>query len=464
MDGNFSKADWEASRSQMANMDPDAMKAQAKMMRNMSKDTLRATNPQFAGMSDAEIDMAAKQMEMMASNPAMMKMAMAQMGGMDHGQAQRAMKQAHAQRRGKKAAKLSDGYAVGDRVELKGLKGAAEHNGKLGTVTGSQGERLKVLLDGGDAKTLALKAANLIKQKVENAGAVSGLSLDALPDIDASQMKQATEAMKNADPGQMKAQAAAMRNMNPAEVRRMNPQMAGMSDAQITAAADQMEMMAENPDMMKMAMDQMESMSPEVLEQQMKMVQGMSPEDRAKMQAAAEGMMGGGGGFPGAPGGAGPVPADAAAASELLSNISEEQMGSMVDMVKKNPDMIKKMMKANPMTAGMDEAQLDAQLDMLNKVDPATMKKMIGVGKKLHTVCAPLVKLYSKCNAAVGGKLFQILGAALCAVIVAKVGSWVGLFGAAAVPEAVIDPLKAAAETVGAAVAGNEDDEFDLGS
>ena len=56
---------------------------------------------------------------------------------------------------------LAGGYRKGDRVELHSLKGAAEHNGKCGTVVGRQGERVQVRLD--DAKTLALKTANIRK-------------------------------------------------------------------------------------------------------------------------------------------------------------------------------------------------------------------------------------------------------------------------------------------------------------
>ena len=49
---------------------------------------------------------------------------------------------------------VGHGYCIGDRVELHSLKGAAEHNGKRGTVTGAQNERIKVKLDGD--KSLAL--------------------------------------------------------------------------------------------------------------------------------------------------------------------------------------------------------------------------------------------------------------------------------------------------------------------
>ena len=56
---------------------------------------------------------------------------------------------------------LAGGYRKGDRVELHSLKGAAEHNGKCGTVVGRQGERVQVRLD--DSKTLALKTTNIRK-------------------------------------------------------------------------------------------------------------------------------------------------------------------------------------------------------------------------------------------------------------------------------------------------------------
>ena len=56
---------------------------------------------------------------------------------------------------------VGHGYCIGDRVELHSLKGAAEHNGKRGTVTGAQNDRVKVKLDGD--KSLALKPVNLTK-------------------------------------------------------------------------------------------------------------------------------------------------------------------------------------------------------------------------------------------------------------------------------------------------------------
>jgi len=63
----------------MQNMTPEQLRQQAQMLKTMDPDMIRRTNPQMAHMSDAQIKMAAMQFEMMASNPAMMKMATEQM-------------------------------------------------------------------------------------------------------------------------------------------------------------------------------------------------------------------------------------------------------------------------------------------------------------------------------------------------------------------------------------------------
>jgi hypothetical protein len=53
---------------------------QAQMMRSMPLATLRSLNPSFANLTDDQIKMSIEQMEMMASNPDMLRMA-AQMAG-----------------------------------------------------------------------------------------------------------------------------------------------------------------------------------------------------------------------------------------------------------------------------------------------------------------------------------------------------------------------------------------------
>ena len=60
-------------RQATTSMDPSVLKANAAAMRGMSADEIRRRNPQMAGFSDAQITQSIAQMEMMASNPEMMK-------------------------------------------------------------------------------------------------------------------------------------------------------------------------------------------------------------------------------------------------------------------------------------------------------------------------------------------------------------------------------------------------------
>jgi hypothetical protein len=80
----------------MANMTPEQMRQQAQAIRNMPPDTLRAMNPQFANMTDQQIQQAATQLEMMAENPELMKMATEQMKSLTPEQMQEMMKGAAA--------------------------------------------------------------------------------------------------------------------------------------------------------------------------------------------------------------------------------------------------------------------------------------------------------------------------------------------------------------------------------
>lgn len=77
---------------QLANMSPEQLRQQAQMMRSMPPDTLRSLNPQLANMTDAQIQQAATQMEMMAGNPELMKMASDQMKNLSPQQMEEMMK------------------------------------------------------------------------------------------------------------------------------------------------------------------------------------------------------------------------------------------------------------------------------------------------------------------------------------------------------------------------------------
>ena len=439
---NFSEQEWKAAQSQMADADPEQLKAQARMMKNMDKNTVRRMNPQFATMSDAELDNMATQMEMMASNPAMMKSAMQMMGGMDHKEATRKVNQA---RSGMARPVMSGGYRKGDRVELHSLKGAAEHNGKQGTVVGPQGERVKVLLDDSDSKTLALKVTNLTK--------LESADEPTLPD--ATTMRKGMEAMSQADPEQLKAQANAMRNMDPATIRRMNPAMANLSDEAIKASADQMEAMASNPEMIKMAQQQLAGMSPEALEEQMRMVSSMTPDQQSKFQAAAKKMAQNGDMEQLARDMAAGKPPDAEAASKMMEALDEDAVQEMVGAMKQNPSMIKEMMKSSPMAANLTEEQLDQQVQALQNIDDETLKKFVGVAKKIHGVFKPFILGYSRLNRMLGGRLLQVLGVAAVALFVRSLAR---RFSPGEEAPDGLETLKEAAAEVVAAV--TEEDEF----
>lgn len=71
-------------------MTPEQLRYQATMLRSTDPATIRRMNPQMAQMTDAQISAAAAQFDMMASNPAMAKMAMEQMKGMTPAQMQAA--------------------------------------------------------------------------------------------------------------------------------------------------------------------------------------------------------------------------------------------------------------------------------------------------------------------------------------------------------------------------------------
>lgn len=188
---------------QLGNMSPEQLLQQARMMRTMPPSTIRKMNPQLANMSDEQIKMAADQMEMMANNPQMVKMASEQMKNMSPEDVQR-------------------------------MQNQMNNNGSA------------------TSRTPAATSSN-----------TAARAATTTPSTNTGQAQQAANMMANMTPEQLKQQADMLKTMDPDAVRRMNPQLAHMSDDQIRMAATQFEMMANNPSMMKMAMDQMKNLSPE---------------------------------------------------------------------------------------------------------------------------------------------------------------------------------------------------------
>ncbi|KAJ8613546.1 hypothetical protein CTAYLR_002181 [Chrysophaeum taylorii] len=464
---NLSREQWDLARDQMGQMDPEDLKSQARQMKMMDKMTVRRMNPQFAAMSDAQIDMCLNQMELMASNPAMMQMARQQMSSMSH-------EQANAQVAAATGGMRRRAFEPGDRVELKGLAKAPEHNGKLGTVVGSQGERFKVQLDA-DSKTLALKEANLEKMSSQPLGETESSAVQPPIDVDEHQFQQAQRQMQ--DPEAMRAQASMLRTMDPDTIRRSNPQMANLSDQQIRATADQLEMVANNPDMLEMARKQMANMTPEQETLMRDMLRKMQQPQQQQQQQPSRRTDGGSPASAPPAGGAMPGMPDAAMAAKMMENMDPSQIEQMLNVVKENPEMIKQALKSNPLMAGMSPEMVDKQLEMLDQIPPEQLKRVLGWATKAQKVLAPVVNVYTKVDRVVGGRLKSIILAALVALLAAFVARLFGFFRPAVVETVVdvvdvpasssetqqsapIETIVADAIQTGIAAFADEDDEF----
>ena len=83
---NMSSDQFKEASQKISSLSPEQLKAQAAMLKNMPIETLRETNPHMANMSEEQIKLAIQQMESMANNPEMMKMASEQMKNMDEKQ------------------------------------------------------------------------------------------------------------------------------------------------------------------------------------------------------------------------------------------------------------------------------------------------------------------------------------------------------------------------------------------
>jgi hypothetical protein len=80
---NMTSDQFKEASQKISSLTPEQLKQQAAMLKSMPIETLRKTNPQFANMSEDQIKLAIQQMETMASNPEMLKMASEQMKNMD---------------------------------------------------------------------------------------------------------------------------------------------------------------------------------------------------------------------------------------------------------------------------------------------------------------------------------------------------------------------------------------------
>ena len=205
---------------QLKNISPDQLKQQAQMMRSMDPSMIRRMNPQMANFTDAQIQMAATQMEQMANNPQMVQGMVNQMSNMDDSQLDN----------------------MGDQFGAGGAGAGAGAGGPFGNTASAPGTTA--------ASASGTPATASVQNGMQNAA--------------------------NMSPEQLGQQAAMMKSMSKDQLRAMNPLMANWPDSQIDMAIGQMEAMANNPEMSKKMLDQMKNMKPEDLEKMQKMAQSGS--------------------------------------------------------------------------------------------------------------------------------------------------------------------------------------------
>ena len=92
-----------------------------------------------------------------------------------------------------------------------------------------------------------------------------------------------------------------------------------------------------------------------------------------------------------------------------VMNMDPAQLKNMLGMLKKNPAMLKSMMKMVPGGDKMDEKQLLDQLEAVEKMDPATLQRMMKFGQWGKAKFDAVKPYYDRANAAVGGHLLKIL-------------------------------------------------------
>mmetsp|Transcript_60004 Transcript_60004/g.82149 ORF Transcript_60004/g.82149 Transcript_60004/m.82149 type:complete len:506 (-) Transcript_60004:347-1864(-) len=450
------------------NTDPEQLRRNAQALRNANPETIRRTNPQMANFSDEQIKFAADQMDMMANNPSMMNQFKEEVERMSPEEKNKMQEDMHKMRANgsfpasetRPAVESTSGFKIGAAVELYGLKNE-DFNGQKGVIKSrlKSNGRHEVLLSSSE-KTLALKPANL---KLDYDRTVDSLSVKELKqvlrakDVDDStttgmdkeqlknlvraevpgddlpgvlkklgessisqasapvlsakpDLKTATEKMKQMDPETMKSQARALRAMSPDMVRRSNPQMANFSDAQIQQAADHMEMMANNPSMLKMAAQQMESMTQEQFESQVNSHAQGNNTGQVPSSAAASPGAASNNSSSSSPSGVSNSPA--MPSGDMLANMDPAQIKEMIEMLKKNPEMLKSM----PLANGMNHEQLLKQLEAFSSMDPDQLKRTLKYAGMAKKIFAPLLALKARADKLCGGYSLTLLFGILAAI------------------------------------------------
>eukprot|EP00986_Skeletonema_menzelii_P010288 scaffold5011_cov143-Skeletonema_menzelii.AAC.4 len=393
---NISTSQLRQGAERMSSMTPDQLRQQAATMRAMGAATLRATNPAMAALTDEQINMSISQMEAMANNPQMMKMAMDQMKNMSESDLNAAVKQ-------DLAAQRSSSSSNANNVD-----------------------------------------PNATYSDVTSAAAAAPTTNRSVPDISSDQFKTASQQMASMSPEQLKQQASMLRGMPKETLRRTNPFMAKMSDAEIEMAIQQMESMASNPEMLKMAGEQLKNMSPEQFEQMKKMANGSGIAGAGMVGSSADNNANTTATDTPVP--AGGFPSDPSQMMEtLLSN--PEQLNSMIKMMKQNPDMIKQMIAAQfgggSGGQGGDQAkieQMEKAIDQFSQMDDKQLERYLKMANTVQTVTKPVLNSFkaTKNMLGVSAKTLIVLINIVFAVGVYMFYKWLKSRGAV---EELIDPL-----------------------
>jgi len=393
---NISTSQLRQGAERMSSMTPDQLRQQAATMRAMGAATLRATNPAMAALTDEQINMSISQMEAMANNPQMMKMAMEQMKNMSESDLNAAVKQDLAAQRSSSSSNASN----------------VDPNATYSDVT--------------------------------SAAAAAPTTNRSVPDISSDQFKTASQQMASMSPEQLKQQASMLRGMPKETLRRTNPFMAKMSDAEIEMAIQQMESMASNPEMLKMAGEQLKNMSPEQFEQMKKMANGSGIAGAGMVGSSADNNANTTATDTPVP--AGGFPSDPSQMMEtLLSN--PEQLNSMIKMMKQNPDMIKQMIAAQfgggSGGQGGDQAkieQMEKAIDQFAQMDDKQLERYLKMANTVQTVTKPALNSFkaTKNMLGVSAKTLIVLINIVFAVGVYMFYKWLKSRGAV---EELIDPL-----------------------
>ncbi len=293
---SFNSSQLRQGAERMASMNPDQLRQQAATMKAMGPAALRATNPAMAHLTDAQINMSISQMEAMANNPQMMKMAMDQMKNMNQSDLDEAMKQ--------------------NPLAPQSSSSSSNNNSN----------------DNAAATYSDVRSAS---------AASSGRSTvpEAVQNMSSDQFKAASQQMASMSPDQLKQQASMLKSMSKDTLRRSNPYMANMTDAEIDIAIQQMESMASSPDMLKMASEQLKNMTPEQFQQMKSMagnggMVGGSNDNATNATAGTPAPAPAPAANGGAPGTG--MPTDPSQMMEALFS-NPEQLNSMVKMMKQNP-------------------------------------------------------------------------------------------------------------------------------